>query len=149
MNAIKSKSRVKHVQAMMYQLEEYRDPTGSNLPPWGEPYNVSESICQKFGLDPYSLMLYQAADNSNFQSFPVGSVCIIDTSHRTMRDGMRYLIQHPQGARIRRAFIGHDSSVTLCPDVANPNFRPEIVPAASVPLIKAVGWVACVLIWGS
>ena len=132
----------------MFFVPEYRDPAGSTMPPWADPYPVSDAILGRLGLDPYSLMFFQVTDGSNYQKFKQGDVCMIDTSNRAIRDGKRYLIQHPQGARIRRAFIGHDNSVTLCPDVANPNFRPEVVPAESVHLINVVGWVAYFVSWG-
>ena len=148
MSAIKTKSRVKLVTTSMYFVPEYRDPAGSTLPPWTEPYPVSEAILHRRGLDPYSLMFFQVPDNSNYQKFKTGDIAMIDTSHRVMRDGMRYLIQHPQGARIRRCFINLDNSLTLCPDVMNPNFRPEVVRPESIHLVNVVGWVAYVVGWG-
>jgi phage repressor protein C with HTH and peptisase S24 domain len=148
MNSTKTKSRVKLATTPMYLVPEYRDPAGSSMPPWGDLYPVSEAIVRKRGLDPYSLMFFQIPDNSNYQKFQSGDIAMIDTSHRRIKDGMRYLIEHPQGARIRRCFVNVDNSFTLCPDVLNANYRPEVVRPESTHLIRVVGWVAYFVGWG-
>jgi phage repressor protein C with HTH and peptisase S24 domain len=131
--------------AQMYQIPEYRDPQGATLPPWGEPYVLSQAICDRLGVDPHSLMIFQQADNSNYQRIRRGDVCVIDTSQRQPKDGQKFLIEHAHGSRIRRLFCHHDGSIDLAPDTLSPTFRAETVMPDYLPKLRIIGMVVLVV----
>lgn len=146
MNATKSK--VQPVMAQMFVIPEYVDPRGAQMPPWGDEYVLSETICRRRGLDPLALMFYQHPDHSNFQRIRKGDICIVDTTSRIPQNGLRYLIEHKYGARVRKVFGHQDESLELVPEALSPGFRPEIVPRNFVKKLKIIGQVPLFLAIG-
>ena len=136
----------KKITINAYQIPEYVDPSGPQMPPWDRPYIISSSIVERMKWDFETLAFYQMADDSMSHRIKRGDLAIVDTADRVaVRDGAKYLIQTPAGAKVRWIFVRTDGGLTLAPDSGAVRYRPEDVPAALVGNVRLVGRIVCVI----
>ncbi len=144
MVTFKPKGRAVEIGA--YQIPEYVDPAGAQLPPWDRPYIISAAIVERSRWDPETLAFYQMPDDSMSYRVKRGDIVIIDTGDRASpRDGSKYLIEHVGGARLRWVFVRHDGSLMLSPDSPMTRYQPEIVLPSDVSSVRIVGRVVAVI----
>lgn len=140
------KTQGRAVEITAYQIPEYVDPAGAQMPPWDRPYIISSAIVEREKWDAETLTFYQMPDDSMSYRARRGDIVIIDAGDRAApRDGAMYLIEHPGGARLRWVFVQQDGGLILAPDSPLQRYRQELVLPDNAPHLRIAGRTKCII----